>query len=101
MKNIVATNVYWVLRYDITEENKYHRKEWFDDNGSIDEGWIYTTEQWMSPEEYFVFLLSADPGDYSSKYYKEVDDFIWLNAEEIYYQEVEEDGRFEYLNQFI
>jgi len=81
MKNIVFENVYWVQRYDLTEPGEYHKKKWFDDNGSINEGWIYITEQWMSPEEYFVFSLSIDHGDYESFFFEKVDDWIYFNAE--------------------
>lgn len=86
MKNIIMNNVWWVLRFDIKESGKYHRREWLDDNGRLNEGWIYVTEQWMSPDEYFVFVLSVPAGDYESKFWHEVDDFTYMNAEEIYYE---------------
>lgn len=90
MKNIIATNVYWILRFDIIELGKYHKRQWFDDPGGINEGWIYMTEQWMTPEEFFVFSLSTSVGDYESHYYEEVDDFTYLNAEELFYLFYEE-----------
>lgn len=83
MKNIVNRNVWWVLRFDIKEPGKYHRREW--DNDPVNGDWLYVTEQWMTPEEYFIFQLTVLVGDYESKYWHEVDDFTYQNAEELFY----------------
>ena len=85
MNEIIKTDVYWVLRYDIKDPALVSRTRLRVMKPFTASYWIHETEQWMTPEEYFIFAMTVDATNYIARYYATVNDFEYQNAEELFY----------------